>query len=54
MNEHDDDLESGVHEGPDQERDAFPDTADELDIDPNTDHPGTQDDDQIDEDPAEI
>jgi len=31
MNEHDDDLESTVHEGAEGESDAFPETNDELD-----------------------
>ena len=31
MDEHDDDLESEVHEGAELERDAFPETGDELD-----------------------
>ena len=31
MDEHDDDLESTVHEGADEETDDFPSTGDELD-----------------------
>jgi hypothetical protein len=31
MNEHDDDLESRVHEQAEEETDTFPDTNDELD-----------------------
>ena len=31
MSEHDDDLESVVHEDAEQERDTFPNTADDLD-----------------------
>ena len=31
MNEHDDDLESTVHEEADEETDTYPDTGDELD-----------------------
>lgn len=31
MDEHDDDLESTVDEGADQETDGFPDTVDDLD-----------------------
>ena len=30
MNEHDDDLESIVHEGADEETESYPDTEDEL------------------------
>jgi len=30
MNEHDDDLDSTVHEGAEGEADTFPDTSDEL------------------------
>jgi hypothetical protein len=30
MTEHDDDLESTVHEGAEEETDAYPDTSDEL------------------------
>jgi hypothetical protein len=33
MSEHDDDLESTVHEGAEQETDTFPNTGDELDAD---------------------
>jgi hypothetical protein len=47
--EHDDDLESEVHEQADQETDTFPDTADELDD-------TTEDDDDLlrDEDESEL
>ena len=30
MDEHDDDLESKVHEGAEKEMDSYPETADEL------------------------
>jgi len=46
MSEHDDDLESTVHEGADIETDAFPDTAEE--IDPEV--PGDDEDDDFDPD----
>ena len=35
MNEHDDDLESEVHEHADGETDTYPDTEDELDASAN-------------------
>ncbi len=31
MNEHDDDLESTVHQGAEKEEDSYPNTGDELD-----------------------
>jgi hypothetical protein len=34
MDEHDDDLESTVHEGAEIETDTFPDTAEEFDAEP--------------------
>jgi len=47
--EHDDDLESEVHELADEETDTFPNTADELD-----DTSGRDDDLLRDEDEAEL
>ena len=51
MNEHDDDLESTVHEGAEIETDTFPDTADELD----PELPDDEDNDfDVDDDEAEL
>jgi hypothetical protein len=54
MDEHDDDLESEVHEGAALEIDAFPDTGDELDE--PIDEPVQDVDDELnlDEDEAEL
>ena len=51
MDEHDDDLESTVHEGAEQETDAFPETADELDAE---DVAETEEDLDLDDDKAEL
>ena len=51
MDEHDDDLESTVDEGAEEEIDEFPDTADDLDdADPDAD----DDDLDLDEDKSEL
>ena len=54
MDEHDDDVESIVHEDAHQETDSFPDTADDLDdglIDVGED---PDDSGELDDDPAEL
>ena len=52
MDVHDDDLESTVHEGAEQETDAFPETVDELDTEGVTE---AEDDDlDLDDDKAEL
>jgi hypothetical protein len=54
MDEHDDDLESTVHEGAQKERDSFPDTGDELD-DKVPDTPeGAGEEPSLDDDAAEL
>ena len=54
MDEHDDDLESEVHEAAEQESESFPATGDELN-DVATDQPADADEDPpLDEDEAEI
>jgi hypothetical protein len=53
MDEHDDDLESTVHEDAEEETDTFPDTADELEgveDEPKND----ADDIDLDDDDAEL
>jgi hypothetical protein len=50
MDEHEDDLSSEVHEGADEETDAFPDTGDELD-DPDGD---AGEEPNLDEDSSEL
>ena len=53
MDEHDDDLESEVHEGAEQETDGFPVTGDDLDEPTGT--PGEADEDPaLDDDEAEL
>jgi hypothetical protein len=54
MDEHDDDLESTLHEGAEQETDEFPSTGDELDEQAAD---GSDDDDEdlnLDDDDAEL
>ena len=51
--EHDDDLESEVHEGAEQETDAFPNVGDELD-DTGGESDDLDDGDERDEDEAEL
>jgi hypothetical protein len=53
--EHDDDLESEVHEGAEEETDTFSDTGDELDG-PANGGPKDEDDDELDldDDEAEL
>jgi len=54
MNEHDDDLESEVHEGAQEELNGFPDTGDEL-TEPLGDTPAREDEElPLDEDQAEL
>ncbi len=50
MDEHDDDLESEVHEEAEEETATFPNTADDLDG-PIV---SADDDDPLDDDPAEL
>ena len=51
MDEHDDDLESSVHEDAEKEMDSYPDTGDELD----DRLPDTPDEDPaLDDDAAEL
>jgi len=52
MNEHDDDLESTVHEGAEEESDRFPDTGDELDDGEDEDLSDSEPD--LDEDESEL
>jgi hypothetical protein len=58
MNEHDDDLESTVHEGAEEETDTFPDTADELngarDESENDESENEAEEPHLDEDEAEL
>jgi hypothetical protein len=54
MNEHDDDLDSEVVEGSEEETDRFPDTGDELDEDAS-DRPDDEDENpSLDDDAAEL
>ena len=53
MNEHDDDLESTVHEGADAETDCYPNTGDELD-EPIGDSELEEDEPRLDKDEAEL
>jgi len=55
MNEHDDDLESTVHEGVNAETDDFPDTADD-DVDDRIIDVGDNEDelDELDDDLADL
>jgi hypothetical protein len=53
MDEHDDDLESTLHEGADQETDDFPSTGDELD-EPAADGSDNDNDLNLDDDDAEL
>ena len=53
MHEHDDDLESTVHEDATEETDSYPDTGDELDA-PVVDSLDEEKDPDLDEDDAEI
>ena len=52
MNEHDDDLESEVHEGAEEETDSYPATGDELDEPAQDD--SDDDDASLDDDEAEL
>ena len=55
MDEHDDDLESVVHENADEEVDSFPDTGDELDEDLfDDDEEEDEEDEDLDDDSAEL
>ena len=54
MDEHDDDLESKVHEGAEEEMDSYPETGDELE-DRAPDSPEAEDEDpDLDDDTAEL
>jgi hypothetical protein len=54
MDEHDDDLDSEVHEAAEQESEGFPNTGDEL-TDLATEQPDDADEDPpLDEDEAEL
>jgi hypothetical protein len=53
MNEHDDDLESTVHEQAEEETDTFPDTGDELN-DVTDDIDNDDQDPPLDDDEAEL
>jgi len=53
MDEHDDDLESTVHEDAEKETELYPDTADELDDDDADAVKGDEDPD-LDEDETEL
>jgi hypothetical protein len=54
MNEHDDDLDSEVVEGSEEEIDRFPTTGDEL-VEGESDRPEDEDENPpLDKDPAEL
>ena len=54
MDEHDDDLESEVHEGAQEETDAYPDTGDQLDDPIGSDEERGDEDLDLDNDDAEL
>lgn len=54
MGEHDDDLESTVHEEAEEEIEGFPNTGDELDEETGDDTGDQGEDTDVDEDPAEL
>ena len=53
MNEHDDDLESEVHEDAEEETDSYPNTGDELD-EPAAGSGDEDEDATLDDDEAEL
>lgn len=54
MDEHDDDLESKLHEGAEQETDDYPSTGDELDEQAADGSDNDNDDLNLDDDEAEL
>jgi hypothetical protein len=54
MDEHNDDLESEVHESGQQEVDTYPDTDDEPEEGTTVDAEALDEDPAVDEDPAEL
>jgi hypothetical protein len=54
MGEHDDDLESEVHEGAEKETEGYPDTGDELDEQGRDIPEGGDEDPTLDDDEAEL
>jgi len=54
MNEHDDDLDSTVHEGVEGEEDTFPSTDEELDVESTGEAEDEDGDLNRDEDEAEL
>jgi hypothetical protein len=54
MGEHDDDLESEVHEGAEQETDGYPNTGDELNEQATSSPEATDEDPTLDDDDAEL
>jgi hypothetical protein len=54
VNEHDDDLESEVHEGAEKETDSYPATGDELDEPTQYGSDDEDEDASLDDDEAEL
>jgi hypothetical protein len=54
MDEHDDDLESTVHEGAEEETEEFPNTSDELDETSGEPAPSKDEESTLDEDESEL
>ena len=54
VDEHDDDLESVVHEDAETEMDSYPNTGDELGDSGAIDSTGDDPDSSLDDDPAEL
>jgi hypothetical protein len=54
MNEHDDDLESQVHEGPEGETDSYPNTDEELDAAVSDEADDENEEPSLDDDEAEL
>jgi hypothetical protein len=54
VGEHEDDLESTVHEVAEEEIEAFPDTEDELDEETGDNSGNLEEEPGLDEDPAEL
>jgi len=55
MDEHDDDLESKVYEGSDEEIESYPSTGEELDDrEPETQNEEDEEQPPLDDDPAEL
>jgi hypothetical protein len=54
MDEHDDDLESTVHEEGEEEVEGYPNTGDELDDEADEDTGDLEEEPDLDKDPAEL